>query len=256
MSRTSPGGPRCRSTRSASTRSGACCRRPSREGRVAWYGPEHLDRLARIRELQGRGPHPRADRAAARRARSTPPTCRSPPRSRRRGRRRRTRGVPRPARARRRVPGFRSRSSKPSPAKDCSCRASTTARSATRPPTSRSCNRVWRCSSAACRCPSSSRSRAITLRRRATSPSRRSRCSTSTCGNRCGRPSSPTTRRPSSSSPRSACCCPTITTLVAHHFRRVLLAVAQEHLERVGEDTELAAVSEAAASRLEEGFLS
>jgi DNA-binding transcriptional MerR regulator len=49
---------------------------------------------------------------------------------------------------------------------------------------------------------------------------------------------------------------PTITTLVAHHFRRVLLAVAQEHLERVGEDTELAAVSEAAASRLEEGFLS
>ena len=49
---------------------------------------------------------------------------------------------------------------------------------------------------------------------------------------------------------------PTITTLVAHHFRRVLLAVAQEHLERVGEDTELAAVSEAAAGRLEEGFLS
>jgi DNA-binding transcriptional MerR regulator len=49
---------------------------------------------------------------------------------------------------------------------------------------------------------------------------------------------------------------PTITTLVAHHFRRVLLAVAQEHLERVGEDTELAAVSEAAAGRLEDGFLS
>ena len=28
---------------------------PVREGRVAWYGPEHLERLARIRELRGRG---------------------------------------------------------------------------------------------------------------------------------------------------------------------------------------------------------
>ena len=28
---------------------------PVREGRVAWYGPEHLDRLARIRELQAQG---------------------------------------------------------------------------------------------------------------------------------------------------------------------------------------------------------
>jgi DNA-binding transcriptional MerR regulator len=44
---------------------------------------------------------------------------------------------------------------------------------------------------------------------------------------------------------------PTITALVAHHFRRVLLAVAQEHLERVGEDTELAAVSIEAGRRLE-----
>lgn len=32
---------------------------------------------------------------------------------------------------------------------------------------------------------------------------------------------------------------PTVTTLVAHHFRRVLLEVAQAHLERVGEPTEL-----------------
>jgi DNA-binding transcriptional MerR regulator len=37
---------------------------------------------------------------------------------------------------------------------------------------------------------------------------------------------------------------PTVTSLVAHHFRRVLLEVAQEHLERVGESTELAAASE------------
>lgn len=36
---------------------------------------------------------------------------------------------------------------------------------------------------------------------------------------------------------------PTITTLVAHHFRRVLLEVAQTHLEQVGEPTELAAAS-------------
>ncbi len=28
---------------------------PERSGRVAWYGPEHLERLARIRELQSRG---------------------------------------------------------------------------------------------------------------------------------------------------------------------------------------------------------
>jgi DNA-binding transcriptional MerR regulator len=44
---------------------------------------------------------------------------------------------------------------------------------------------------------------------------------------------------------------PAVTTLVAHHFRRVLLEVAQEHLESVGEATELAAVNVAAASRLE-----
>ena len=28
---------------------------PAREGRIAWYGPEHLERLGRIRELRGRG---------------------------------------------------------------------------------------------------------------------------------------------------------------------------------------------------------
>jgi DNA-binding transcriptional MerR regulator len=36
---------------------------------------------------------------------------------------------------------------------------------------------------------------------------------------------------------------PTVTTLVAHHFRSVLLEVAQEHLERVGDDAELAAAA-------------
>lgn len=41
---------------------------------------------------------------------------------------------------------------------------------------------------------------------------------------------------------------PAVTALVSHHFRRVLLEVAQEHLESVGEATELAAVN-AEASR-------
>jgi DNA-binding transcriptional MerR regulator len=36
---------------------------------------------------------------------------------------------------------------------------------------------------------------------------------------------------------------PTVTTLVAHHFRRVLLEVAREHLESVGDQTELAAAA-------------
>jgi hypothetical protein len=44
---------------------------------------------------------------------------------------------------------------------------------------------------------------------------------------------------------------PAVTALVAHHFRRVLLEVAQEHLESVGEEIELAAVNVAAASLLE-----
>jgi len=44
---------------------------------------------------------------------------------------------------------------------------------------------------------------------------------------------------------------PAVTTLVAHHFRRVLLTVAQEHLEAVGADAEIAAVSLEASRRLE-----
>src|SRR3954447_24932284 len=28
---------------------------PTRQGRIAWYGPQHAERLARIRELQQRG---------------------------------------------------------------------------------------------------------------------------------------------------------------------------------------------------------
>jgi DNA-binding transcriptional MerR regulator len=44
---------------------------------------------------------------------------------------------------------------------------------------------------------------------------------------------------------------PSVTALVAHHFRRVLLEVAQEHLESVGEPAELEAANAEAARRLE-----
>jgi DNA-binding transcriptional MerR regulator len=49
---------------------------------------------------------------------------------------------------------------------------------------------------------------------------------------------------------------PAVTALVEHHFRRVLLAVAQEHLESVGEEHEIAAASVEAARRLEAGTTS
>jgi DNA-binding transcriptional MerR regulator len=44
---------------------------------------------------------------------------------------------------------------------------------------------------------------------------------------------------------------PSVTALVAHHFRRVLLEVAQEHLESVGEPAELDAANAEANRRLE-----
>ncbi len=46
---------------------------------------------------------------------------------------------------------------------------------------------------------------------------------------------------------------PSVTALVAHHFRRTLLAVAQAHLERVGEPVELAAVDAESRRRVEGG---
>ena len=44
---------------------------------------------------------------------------------------------------------------------------------------------------------------------------------------------------------------PATVALVAHHFRRILLAVAQEHIEAVGDDEELAAVRSESLRRLE-----
>ena len=46
---------------------------------------------------------------------------------------------------------------------------------------------------------------------------------------------------------------PAVTALVEHHFRRVLLEVAQQHLESVGEEHELAAATAEAARRIEPG---
>jgi DNA-binding transcriptional MerR regulator len=45
---------------------------------------------------------------------------------------------------------------------------------------------------------------------------------------------------------------PAVTALIAHHFRRVLLAVAEEHIERVGGEAEIAATREE-SRRLREG---
>ena len=45
---------------------------------------------------------------------------------------------------------------------------------------------------------------------------------------------------------------PAVSTLAAHHFRRLLLSVAQEHLEAVGDATEIAAVSVEATRRYDE----
>ncbi len=44
---------------------------------------------------------------------------------------------------------------------------------------------------------------------------------------------------------------PSVTALVEHHFRRVLLEVAQEHLGSVGEPAELAAIDAEAIRRIE-----
>ncbi len=44
---------------------------------------------------------------------------------------------------------------------------------------------------------------------------------------------------------------PAVTALVSHHFRRVLLAVAEEHIERVGGEAEIAA-TRAESRRLRE----
>ncbi len=88
----------------------------------------------------------------------------------------------------------------------------------------------------------------------AISPRPPSTSSIVTCEHRYGRRISPTTEKAERLVEAFRTLLPAITALVAHHFRRVLLEVAQEHLESVGEATELAAVNAEAARRLEIGW--
>ena len=177
---------------------------PRREGRIAWYGADHVERLGRIKELQRQG----FSLAVIRRcspASSTPPTCRSRPRSparstatpscststssrrasgpRAAARGGRARGADRPAAARRRVGLHRRRRRR-------AARRAAAARGrlpAPRPPRARA--------PAPRRHPRDRRRRGRDVRRARAAPAPGSR-------------RSPTTRRPSASSTRSARCCP------------------------------------------------
>ena len=223
---------------------------PAREGRVAWYGPEHVERLARIRELAGARSHARADRPGPeRRSRRDRRAARG------RGRRRR-----RAARSSSRSPSSRERSGVPAALLEAVAREGllvprvhdgderyTASRRRDR------ARRAWRCSNRASRSPICSRSRERTTRRPATSPSRRSRCSTATCARRCATSDRSDDEKAEQLVDAFRVLLPAVTALVEHHFRRVLLEVAQEHLESVGEEHELAAVTAEAARRLEGG---
>ena len=110
-----------------------------------------------------------------------------------------------------------------------------------------------RCSKPDSRSPICSRSRASTTRRRTTSPSKPSRCSIATSGSRSATSDLSDSEKAERLVDAFRTLLPAVTVLVEHHFRRVLLAVAQAHLESVGEDDELAA-GRSRASQLEEGF--
>ena len=140
---------------------------PRREGRIAWYGPEHVERLARIKDLQRRGLLARGDPPPARR------------RARRGRRAARRRGRRRAARRRRAAHARRARRHDRRPeraprgrraARGCSCRSSATAPTATPPTTRDRLRPACGCSRPASRSPTSSRSRAATTTRHARSP--------------------------------------------------------------------------------------
>ena len=200
-------------------------------------------RLVRPRAPRPARPHPRAARPRPH-ARAHRPHPRRRARRHRRaargrgrpGRRRDPRGVPHPRRARRAFRRARSRSSKPSPARTCSSRACTTAKRATPPPTSRSCNRDCGLLEQGLPLPDllalahehheTTREIAETavglFDRYVRAPLRASDL--------------PDDEKAEQLVEAFRMLLPAVTTLVAHHFRRVLLEVAQEHLESVGED--------------------
>ena len=219
---------------------------PERAGRLAWYGPEHLERLARIRELRGRGlTLALIGRIARRRPRRHRRAARGRGRPRRRG------SAPRSSSrspSSRNAPACRSRSSKPSRARTSSSRACTTAKRATPPPTSRSCNRDSRLLEQGLPLPDllalahehheTTREIAETavglFDRYVRAPLARVRPARRREGGAARRSvprAAPRGHRRSSRTTSGAC----------------LLEVAQEHLESVGEEIELAAVNVAAA---------
>ena len=110
----------------------------------------------------------------------------------------------------------------------------------------RAARRACGCSKPASRSPTCSRWRAVTTTRRARSRTTRSRCSTSTCAARSRTSDLADDEKAERLVDAFRTLLPTVTTLVAHHFRSVLLEVAQEHLEAVGDPSELAAAHERA----------
>ena len=202
------------------------------------HGPH---RLVRARAPRPADPHPRPP-APGLLPRGHPPSARRRARPGRRARSPRRSPAPRPTRrpsqlltprrARRAVGRARAAARSGRARRHPRCRSATTATPASLRPTPRSSRSGCACSRPACRSPSCSRSPAVTTTRRARSPRRPSRCSTRTCANRCARPDLTDDERAEQLVAAFRTLLPTVTSLVAHHFRRVLLEVAQEHLER------------------------
>ena len=93
--------------------------------------------------------------------------------------------------------------------------------------------------------------RAGTTKRRARPPKMRSRCSTTYVREPLRAADLSDDERAERLVEAFRVLLPSVTALVGHHFRRVLLEVAQEHLESVGEPAELEAANAEASRRLE-----
>ena len=195
---------------------------PAREGRVAWYGDRHAERIREVRELRRRGLTLAAiERVRGRRAR-TRPTPTSPPRSRRRAARRSRTSSSRWTGSRaERGPGLADPGGR---ARGHRARAHGRRRGPVHRRRHRHrAGRAPRCWSSGSRSASSCRSRATRTTRWSPSPSARSSCSTSTCASRSGTPRVRSEPRPQQMVEAFDALLPAVTKLVANHFRRVLL---------------------------------
>ena len=214
---------------------------PEREGRVAWYGPRTPSGSARSGRLQSKG----LTLAAIRRVVGG----RAGPRGRRPRRRGggRPRGPPTatPGRSPRGLLAGVGRAVVADPGRGARGRprwvARSTARCATRRATSRSCGSRSGCSSSGCRWAICSRSPARPTRRCAGWPSARWSSSTNTSASRSATRRWATRRAADQMVTAFRELLPAVTTLVSHHFRRVLLEVAEAHIGRVGGDAEVEA---------------